>query len=139
MLLGMFSVSRLTPKSRAFNANPVESSAVACGVGGSDCPPDNVNGTMSIGFGSGYAYPNNLITPLAGIQYRALQDGNFRVVSSLDNYNLLNISSTAADVDTAIVFASAWAGEGQDRTVSTTPTAIWLMTAVYVMSCRTLS
>lgn len=91
---------------------------MACGDAGDHCPDGNVNGTMTIGYGSGYAYPNNLITPLAGIQYRALQDGNFRVVSSLDNSNLLNISSTAADVDTAIVFASAWAGEGQDRTVS---------------------
>lgn len=73
---------------------------------------------MSIGFGSGYAYPNNLITPLAGIQYRALHDGNFRVTSSLNNSNLLNISTTAAEADTAIVFVSAFAGEGQDRTVS---------------------
>lgn len=92
-------------------------SVAACGTFGDDCPPGNNNGTLSVGGGSGSAYPNNLITPLAGIQYRALQDGNIRVISSLNNSNLDSISETAAGAETSIVFASAWAAEGYDRDV----------------------
>ena len=48
----------------------------SCGAFGDGCPIYNNNGTMSAGFGSGYAFPHNLISPLSAIGVRAEKDGS---------------------------------------------------------------
>lgn len=74
----------------------------------------NPRGTFSLGTGSGYALPNNLIDPLAAIKSRAALDGT-SVSSILNNTNIAGITRLARDAETAIVFVDAITGQGNDR------------------------
>lgn len=85
-----------------------------CGAFGDGCPYMSNNGTLSLAYGSGYSQPQNLIDPLSAIQERALQTRT-RVTWALNNTALDDIYQTAAGADVAIVFANAFADEGQDR------------------------
>ena len=86
----------------------------ACGSDGDGCPIDNNNGTFSIGLGSGFSQPQNLITPLTTITMRALQDRSL-VQSVLNNSAFDDMGTTASTADVAIVFVEAFAEENQDR------------------------
>lgn len=86
----------------------------ACGPFGDGCPITNNNGTFSLGLGSGYSQPLNLITPLTAIQERAAKDFS-RVTQVLNNSAIEDIQSTASDADVALVFVSDFAVEGQDK------------------------
>lgn len=70
--------------------------------------------TFSLGFGSGYAIPNNLIDPLAAISMRALQDQT-TIESVLNNTNIPLISSLASQAEVALVFSEALTGQGTER------------------------
>lgn len=72
-------------------------------------------GTFSLGFGSGYAIPNNLIDPLAAISMRALQDQS-TIEAVLNNTDITLISSLASYAEVAIVFSEALTGQGTERT-----------------------
>jgi beta-glucosidase len=71
-------------------------------------------GTFSMGFGSGYAIPNNLIDPFAAISFRALQDQT-TVDGVLNNTDLDLIRTRAAEAETTLVFAEALSGQGTER------------------------
>jgi beta-glucosidase len=70
--------------------------------------------TFSLGFGSGYAIPNNLIDPLAAISMRALQDQT-TIETVLNNTNIPLIASLASQADVALVFSEALTGQGTER------------------------
>jgi beta-glucosidase len=68
------------------------------------------DGTLAMGWGSGTANFPYLVTPLTGIQNRALLDGT--VVSSVtDNYAYSQINETVSTAEVAIVFVNADSGE----------------------------
>ena len=73
------------------------------------------NGTLADGGGSGYSTPLNLIYPLMSIQERAAKDSS-KVSWMLNDTDIATAQTTAADADVALVFVSAWASEGYDRT-----------------------
>ncbi|KAI9785182.1 MAG: hypothetical protein M1839_000820 [Geoglossum umbratile] len=68
------------------------------------------SGTLAMGWGSGTANFPYLVTPLTGIQNRALLDGS--VLSSVtDNYAYSQINTTVSTAEVAIVFVNADSGE----------------------------
>jgi beta-glucosidase len=73
------------------------------------------NGTLSDAGGSGYSTPLNLIYPLMSIQERAAKDSS-KVTWMLNDTDIATAQATAASADVALVFVSAWAAEGYDRT-----------------------
>ena len=77
-------------------------------------PLQNNNGTNSLALGSGYSQPQNLITPLCAIQDRALRTRAL-VQQVLNNTAIEDIQAAATGADVALVFADAFAQEGQDR------------------------
>lgn len=81
----------------------------------SDTGSTDAAGTFSLGFGSGYAIPNNLIDPLAAISIRALEDQT-SLDAVLNNTRLELIRTRASEAETAIVFAEARTGQGFERT-----------------------
>ncbi|KAJ6529799.1 glycosyl hydrolase family 3 N terminal domain-containing protein [Mycena capillaripes] len=91
--------------------------ATSCGArgdGGTGCLIEN-NRTMSMGGGSGWAYPPYTIDPLAAINAYVRQDGP-DINQHLENWDLdaaaLQASSRS---ETALVFINAYAKEGGDR------------------------
>ena len=76
--------------------------------------PQNNNGTNALALGSGYSQPQNLITPLCAIQDRALRSRAL-VQQVLNNTAIEDIQAAATGADVALVFADAFAQEGQDR------------------------
>ncbi|EPQ26186.1 uncharacterized protein PFL1_06122 [Pseudozyma flocculosa PF-1] len=96
------------------DAGPAERGMTSCGDGGTSCRPDGNNGTLTLGGGSGWAYPPYIIDPLSAIQQKARESG-FDVNHSLDNYNLENIAFQANHSEAALVFVNAYATENQDR------------------------
>lgn len=72
------------------------------------------NGTLSDAGGSGYSTPLNLIYPLLSIQERAAKDSS-KVTWMLNDTDIATAQTTAANADVALVFVSAWAAEGYDR------------------------
>ncbi|KAF5350410.1 hypothetical protein D9758_012464 [Tetrapyrgos nigripes] len=83
-----------------------------CGGGAGECPRDNLNGTMSMGGGSGAAYAPYIVTPLDALKKRAI-DTDLRYHSRLRRRRRHPISPSTADV--TLVFVHAWASEGYDR------------------------
>lgn len=73
------------------------------------------NGTLADAGGSGYSTPLNLIYPLMSIQERAAKDSS-KVTWMLNDTDIATAQATAASADVALVFVSAWASEGYDRT-----------------------
>ncbi|KAJ9110449.1 hypothetical protein QFC19_001575 [Naganishia cerealis] len=89
--------------------------ARGCGATGDACPiGSNSNGTLSDAGGSGYSQPLNLIYPLMAIQEQAAKDSS-KVSWVLNDTDIVNVQATAAAADVALVFVSAWAAEGYDR------------------------
>ncbi|KAJ6547711.1 putative beta-glucosidase [Mycena capillaripes] len=87
--------------------------ATSCGDGGTSCQIDN-NGTMTIGGGSGWAYPPYTIDPLAAITAYVRADGP-DINQHLENWNLAAAALQASRSETALVFINAYAAEGGDR------------------------
>ncbi|KAJ9107455.1 hypothetical protein QFC21_000908 [Naganishia friedmannii] len=86
-----------------------------CGPGGDSCPAGaNANGTLADAGGSGYSTPLNLIYPLMAIQDRAAKD-SIKVSWALNDSDIATVQATAKTADVALVFVSAWASEGYDR------------------------
>lgn len=86
-----------------------------CGAGGDSCPAGaNANGTLSDAGGSGYSTPLNLIYPLMAIQDWAAKEST-KVSWALNDSDIATAQATAATADVALVFVSAWASEGYDR------------------------
>lgn len=85
-----------------------------CGATGDACPIGNFNGTLSDAGGSGYSQPLNLIYPLMAIQERAAKDST-KLTWALNDTDIATAQATAAGADVALVFVSAWAAEGYDR------------------------
>ncbi|KAK7462900.1 hypothetical protein VKT23_007479 [Stygiomarasmius scandens] len=87
----------------------------ACGGAGIACPLENLNGTLSYGGGSGYAYAPYIITPLDALKERAIQSGaEISAITVIDNFESA-IQSLVPTSDVTIVFVSGWATEFQDR------------------------
>ncbi|KAK7458788.1 hypothetical protein VKT23_009793 [Stygiomarasmius scandens] len=87
----------------------------ACGAGAGNCPSDNLNGTMSMGGGSGYAYAPYIVTPLDALKKRAIQTGAEISAITLDSGVDSAVQSLLPTADVTIVFLHAWATEGFDR------------------------
>ncbi|KAF5350817.1 hypothetical protein D9758_010381 [Tetrapyrgos nigripes] len=87
----------------------------ACGTGYRDCPKDNLNGTMSMGGGSGYAYAPYLVTPLDVLKARSVKTGAEISAITLDTGVNASIQSLLPNSDVVIVFVNSWAVEGFDR------------------------
>lgn len=92
-----------------------------CGKLFRDCDITNNNGTLSLGGGSGYAWPKNLVTPLEAIQAKALEAGSL-VQFVLDNTATDIIETTVtgsslpiAQPDVCLVFADRYMRENMDR------------------------
>jgi len=96
------------------DAGPNVLGFAACGAFGDACPIYNNNGTNALALGSGYSQPQNLITPLCAIQDRALRSRAL-VQQVLNNTAIEDIQAAATGADVALVFADAFAQEGQDR------------------------
>ena len=69
------------------------------------------DGTLAMGWGSGTASFQYLITPLEAIQQRAREDRS-SVSWFLSNWDLEGAANTVLDQDVALVFANADSGEG---------------------------
>ncbi|KAF7333824.1 putative beta-glucosidase [Mycena venus] len=90
--------------------------ATSCGAhgdGGTGCLIEN-NGTMTVGGGSGWAYPPYTIDPLAAINAYVRQDGP-DINQHLENWDLDAAALQASRSETALVFINAYAKEGGDR------------------------
>ncbi|KAK7457801.1 hypothetical protein VKT23_010141 [Stygiomarasmius scandens] len=87
----------------------------ACGTAYRTCPSDNLNGTMSMGGGSGYAYAPYIVTPLDALKTRAIEMGAEISAITLDTGVNSSIQSLLPTADVAIVFVHSWAVEGFDR------------------------
>lgn len=92
-----------------------------CGKLFRDCGILNNNGTLSMGGGSGYAWPQNLITPLEAIQAKALETGSL-VQFVLDNTATSVIVNTItgqslpmSPPEVCLVFADRYMRENMDR------------------------
>lgn len=82
------------------------SGANACGDRGCDV------GTMAMGWGSGTANFPFLIGPLSAITKKVIAKGGPDVQSVVDNNNIGQILTVAAQAEVAIVFVNTMAGEG---------------------------
>ncbi|SNX85695.1 probable beta-glucosidase [Melanopsichium pennsylvanicum] len=87
--------------------------ATSCGEVGS-CNIDAFNGTLTMGGGSGWAFPPYVITPAAAIQEYVRAVGP-DVNIHLDNWDLEGAKARANSSEAALVFANAFATEGEDR------------------------
>ncbi|KAJ6502414.1 putative beta-glucosidase [Mycena sanguinolenta] len=95
------------------DAGPSPYGATSCGDGGTACLIEN-NGTMTIGGGSGWAYPPYTIDPLAAINAFVAADGP-DINSHLENWDLAAAAFQASRSEAALVFVNAYATEGFDR------------------------
>ncbi|KIY47524.1 beta-D-xylosidase/beta-D-glucosidase [Fistulina hepatica ATCC 64428] len=86
-----------------------------CGTDSNECPAGNINGTLSIGGGSGYAYAPYVVTPLDALKLKAYETGAEIGQVLKDG----NATSSLADLltrsDVTIVFVQAYSTEGRDR------------------------
>lgn len=87
--------------------------ATSCGQDGK-CNINAFNGTITIGGGSGWAFPPYVITPAAAIQEYTRAAGP-DVNLHLDNWDLQGAKARANSSEVALVFANAFAAEGNDR------------------------
>ncbi|KIY51895.1 hypothetical protein FISHEDRAFT_70390 [Fistulina hepatica ATCC 64428] len=87
-----------------------------CGAVYESCPTNNINGTLTLGGGSGYAYAPYVVTPLDAIKARAYEDG-FEVAPILRD---TDVEATVEDIlpisNATIVFVSRYSREGEDLT-----------------------
>lgn len=77
-------------------------------------PLKNMNGTLTLGGGSGWAIPPYLVTPYEAINYRGRRL-NAQVYALFNDTAYDVAATTAQSADIAIVFVSAWSKEGEDR------------------------
>ncbi|KAI3488380.1 hypothetical protein L1887_47624 [Cichorium endivia] len=87
--------------------------ATSCGQNG-QCNIDAFNGTVTIGGGSGWAFPPYVISPAAAIQEYVRAVGP-DVNLHFDNWDLEGATARANSSDVALVFANTYATENQDR------------------------
>ncbi|KFY13084.1 hypothetical protein V491_06524 [Pseudogymnoascus sp. VKM F-3775] len=102
-----------------------------CGKLFRNCAIGNNNGTLSLGGGSGYAWPQNLITPLDSIQAKALETRSL-VQFVLDNTAASVIAQTLTgsalpmgQPDVCLVFAERYMRENMDRNDLSLNVANW--------------
>lgn len=92
-----------------------------CGKLFRDCGILNNNGTLSMGGGSGYAWPQNLITPLEAIQTKALDSRSlvqFVLQNTATSVIAETITGSALPIgqpDVCLVFAERYMRENMDR------------------------
>jgi beta-glucosidase len=92
-----------------------------CGKLFRDCGILNNNGTLSMGGGSGYAWPQNLITPLEAIQTKALDSRSlvqFVLHNTATSVIAETITGSALPIgqpDVCLVFAERYMRENMDR------------------------
>ncbi|TFY62536.1 hypothetical protein EVJ58_g3808 [Rhodofomes roseus] len=84
------------------------------GEGNAQFPRWNINGTLTLGGGSGWATPPYVVTPYEAINYRA-RKMNSQVYAVFNDSDYDAISTTVQSADVAIVFVSAFTREGEDR------------------------
>lgn len=85
----------------------------SCGQSG-QCNINAFNGTVTIGGGSGWAFPPYVITPSAAIQEYTRAYGP-DVNLHFDNWDLEGATAQANSSEAALVFANTYATEGLDR------------------------
>ncbi|KAJ3884342.1 glycosyl hydrolase family 3 C-terminal domain-containing protein [Lentinula edodes] len=73
--------------------------ANSCGATNSFCAINDLNGTLTIGFGAGSGYSSYIVTPLDALKARAIED---------NHKALLPLS------DVTLVFVNRWYGRGMD-------------------------
>ncbi|KAJ3725682.1 beta-D-xylosidase/beta-D-glucosidase [Lentinula guzmanii] len=91
--------------------------ANSCGATNSACLINNLNGTLTIGFGAGSAYSPYIVTPLDALKQRAFQD-NTEIQAMVADSNSSTAEAAIATIlplsDVAIVFVNRWYGRGMD-------------------------
>ena len=73
----------------------------------------SIDGTITLGGGSGWAIPPYVVTPYEAINYRAREQGA-QVYSIFSDSDLIDVALTAASAEVAIVFVRAFRKEGTD-------------------------
>ena len=82
--------------------------------GANGYPAWNINGTLTLGGGSGWAIPPYIVTPYEAINYRG-RTLNAEVYAVLNDTAYDAVNATVPSADVAIVFLSAFTREGADR------------------------
>ena len=77
-------------------------------------PLGNMDGTLTLGGGSGWAVPPYLVSPFDAINYRGRKLGA-QVYAIFNDTAYEAVASTAVVAETTIVFVSAWSEESEDR------------------------
>lgn len=92
-----------------------------CGKLFRDCLLDQNNGTLSLGGGSGYAWPQNLISPLDAIKGKALDSRALlqfvldnKATSAIDE-TILGTALPMGQPEVCLVFADRYVRENMDR------------------------
>ncbi|THU93532.1 glycoside hydrolase [Dendrothele bispora CBS 962.96] len=87
----------------------------ACGGAGTACPLENLNGTLTLGGGSGYAYAPYVVTPLDALKQRAIHTGaEISSITVIEGYDAA-VQSLVPTSDVTVVFVSGWSTEFEDR------------------------
>lgn len=84
------------------------------GTGLYQYPLGNMDGTLTLGGGSGWAVPPYLVSPFDAVNYRGRQFGA-QVYAVFNDTAYDAVAAMALSADVAIVFVSAWSQEGEDR------------------------
>ncbi|CAK5264627.1 unnamed protein product [Mycena citricolor] len=120
------------------DAGPAPFGMTSCGTSGNACLSGGNNGTLTMGGGSGFAYPPYTIDPLAAINAYVAADGP-DINQHLENYNLTAAALQASVSEAAIVFLSAFSSEGFDRANLTTyPNGDSLVQAIAAVNKNTI-
>ncbi|KAH9931535.1 glycoside hydrolase [Fomitopsis serialis] len=86
------------------------------GQGTNEYPTWNINGTLTLGGGSGWVIPPTIVTPYEAINYRARRmNSQVYAVFNDTAYDVIAQTVTNSMADVAIVFVSAFTEESVDR------------------------
>ncbi|CAK5280733.1 unnamed protein product [Mycena citricolor] len=120
------------------DAGPAPFGMTSCGDLGNACLSGGNNGTLTMGGGSGFAYPPYTIDPLAAINAYVTAEGP-DINQHLENHDLAAAALQASVSEVAIVFLSAFSSEGFDRANLTTyPNGDSLVQAIAAVNKNTI-
>ncbi|KAF8824806.1 hypothetical protein HHX47_DHR7000070 [Lentinula edodes] len=91
--------------------------ANSCGATNSFCAINNLNGTLTIGFGAGSGYSPYIVTPLDALKARAIQDNHEIQAVVADSTSATATAAIQALLplsDVTLVFVNRWYGRGMD-------------------------
>ncbi|KIY53221.1 putative beta-glucosidase [Fistulina hepatica ATCC 64428] len=86
-----------------------------CGQDSNECPAGNINGTLTICGGSGYAYAPYIATPLDALKLKAQETGAEIGQVLKDRNATASLAELLPTANVTIVFVQAYSTEGRDR------------------------